>query len=235
MKGNLLIDNFTKKIKSKFKNRIIFLVYFGSNRYERGTSMSDYDMYLLLNSIKISDDNLIKILNKEFPEIDLAIFYKDLLPKNPAFFINETQGAYFLECLTLGKVLAGNNKLIKEYFSLLTEKDQKKSLYLKILNYYTKLLKRRCEDQEFLKYYIRVLQNILMLLDMENLNKLRFLNREKIILKAKSHGLLNENSATFILNFLKNNNRVNRGVLLKSVADLLKNTKIKKYSQTDFI
>lgn len=223
--NNKIVLSFTKKIKNLFKKRIVSLIYYGSKKYNRGSKDSDYDFYLLLDHISSKDCDIIRSVKKIFKKIDLAIYYKDILPKNPAYFINETQGAYFIECLSLGDLLLGKN-IFKKYHSLLSKKEKKKSLYLKIQSYFTKILKENVNDKDFSKYYIRILQNVLMFKDLENLEKLRFLEKSKILLLAIKHGIFPENQYQYIFGSEKGKIYKNKGDLLVILSKIIRNLKI---------
>ncbi len=192
------IKSFTSFVRETFLDRVECLIFFGSHRYERSETGSDYDFYILLTSFHETDVEKVSQLHHDFPEADIAIYYRDMLPVNPENFADESQGAHFIENLALGETLIGSNIFIK-YLTSLSRASRNRALLNKIESYYGKLLKGTLTGASFMKYAVRILQDQLLVDGKEQLSNLCWLDRESIIRSAWENGFVSDGERDLLL------------------------------------
>jgi hypothetical protein len=183
----------TKRLDESFGNRIISLIFFGSQRYKRSKIGSDYDLYLIFDNYKPKDIDTIRSIVKEIKiDLDLTIQYLDQMSFDPNDFQDGSMGCFALDYLSLGECLLGKNIFI-DYKKGVKELEYKKSLLRKINEYayrYRRELTSLGLDEEYLlkftkKYISRIIIDIFLYWNIHPLSKLRFMNVDEILELAK--------------------------------------------------
>jgi len=168
------ISEFTTRLDTVFKKRVISLIFFGSQRYKRSKIGSDYDLYLVLDKYNQEDvSNIRKIVNEIKIHLDLTIQYFDQMSLDPNDFQDGSMGCFALDYLSLGKCLLGTNIFI--------------SLDDDYLLKFTK------------KYISRIIIDIFLYWKSYPLSKLRLMNADEVLELALTYDWF----STISLEFLK--------------------------------
>ena len=166
-----LENKLSEEISLLFGNRIVCLLYYGSNAFNKdiNSDYSDYDFCLVLDKYDSKDlINLKKIISK-YNRIDITLHSLfDLELIGWSNFQHGNHGEFFLLHLANSKIILGNN-IFQRKLSIIDYSNIKKSIKTQIIEYFWRLdhwyftVKNENElNIKFKKYLIRILQDILL-------------------------------------------------------------------------
>ena len=109
--GHRDVDSFSTKIISLFNSRIVGLIFYGSNAFNRSRGdQSDFDLYLMLSYPEDSDYEKLKEILETYSNIDFTVQYLSILKvrgwENYQF---GNHGVFYAEMLGNAITLYGEN------------------------------------------------------------------------------------------------------------------------------
>jgi hypothetical protein len=163
-------DLIVQSIKSSFGNRVVCLLYYGSNAFpeKKKSLLSDYDFCLVLDKSKSKDLEKLKEITSSYRGIDLTLHYlNDLEDRGWTNFQHGSHGAFFLLHLASARTLIGENIFARKT-AFLDKRIVRDSIEHQITEYFWRLThwyllemdeNKLCDLYE--KYLIRIAQDML--------------------------------------------------------------------------
>ena len=168
---NNVIEELCENLKKQFDNRIVCLLYYGSNAYNREIKKnSDYDFCLVLNQRETEDLSKIRNITKKLFKVELTLHYlKDLETDGWDNFQSDNHGVFYLYHFASAKAIIGNNIFTRK-IHLIQTNDVIDSLRRQIIEYFWRLDNKifTLSDEEliksdvFRKYPVRIAQDLLI-------------------------------------------------------------------------
>jgi hypothetical protein len=158
-------------LEKEFKQRIVCLLYYGSNAFNRELRKnSDFDFCLVLDTQKHDDIKCIRSITLRYPHIEMTLHYLDDL--NSAGWDNfqsDNHGVFYLFHFAAAKTLLGSNIFSRKIF-LLRNANVHESLRRQIVEYFWRIdngLFKLSEEEIvqstfFRKYMVRIAQDIMV-------------------------------------------------------------------------
>lgn len=169
--NDIVIEEMCINLRKQFDKRIICLLYYGSNAYNREIKEnSDYDFCLVLDQRKSKDLNSIREITKKFSKIELTLHYlKDLEFDGWDNFQSDNHGVFFLYHFASAKAIIGDN-IFSRKIHLIQMNYIIDSLRRQIIEYFWRLDNKifTLSDEEliesdiFRKYPVRITQDLLI-------------------------------------------------------------------------
>lgn len=191
-KDNVGIEKLCDNLKDIFKNRIICLLYYGSNAYNRDIKKnSDYDFCLVLDKRKSKDLGEIRKVTRDFFKIELTLHYlEDLEQDGWENFQSDNHGVFYLYHFASTKAIIGDNIFARK-IHLIQTNNIIASLRRQIIEYFWRLDNNIfiLPDEEleksdiFRKYTVRIIQDLLIVegdisfLEINQINYSDFFNK----------------------------------------------------------
>ncbi|MGE4536936.1 MAG: hypothetical protein AB7D37_07650 [Desulfovibrio sp.] len=168
---------------SRFQERCICLLGYGSAFNERYDLSSDIDLFVVLDTAAQGDMDLLGLISSNSrPLLDISLAYKSELPlSNPELFCDGSKTCLALAYLSSATVLLGNN-IFKSMFTALSDEQLKVSILISVSRYISKMRNERLNYSKqglsyVKKYLARVLIDVMIYYcrsDMSPYKKLKF-------------------------------------------------------------
>lgn len=198
-KNNNIIEELCEYLREQFNNRVICLLYYGSNAYNREIKKnSDYDFCLVLDQRKTKDLSIIRKITKKFSKVELTLHYlKDLETDGWDNFQSDNHGVFYLYHFASAKAIIGDNVFARK-IHLIQTNDIIDSLRRQIIEYFWRLDNKifTLSDEDlvksdvFRKYPVRIAQDLLIVrgdISFSEINQINYSNFFDKFVKDKEY------------------------------------------------
>ena len=138
--SNDKIEKLCTDFKTFFNDRIICLLYYGSNAYNRDIKKtSDFDLCLVLDKRMPNDISKIRKIAQTFSKLELSLHYlADLEEDGWDNFQSDNHGVFYLYHFASAKAIIGDNIFLRK-IHLVQKADVIASLKRQIIEYFWRL------------------------------------------------------------------------------------------------